>query len=259
LNGGESDFTHATQDRDHGAPESQRRTVGPTDYDTPQYSSSSYSDTSQSFHHPRPDINTQPLTRWVYEWEDPHFYNMLLQQWQTTTAWTGQTWQDYKAEFLRVQGLNVMSTVEYQMATQMGVFPFLQRWSFITMTMVLYLYARLSLLWYCMHNYYYDTVCMQNYDIIPLVRFCDVLYIKLCIDHAKIFLTLPSVYRSNRPVTGPYRAIYRSVPNELAFQFEIWICSVFSGNRGLPTGLPKPPACGSRVRTGKVNPELSRH
>jgi protein-disulfide isomerase-like protein with CxxC motif len=63
----------------------------------------------------------------VYEWEDPHFYNMLLQQWQKTAAWTGQTWQDYKAELLRVQGLNVMSTVEYQMATQMGVFPFLQR------------------------------------------------------------------------------------------------------------------------------------
>jgi hypothetical protein len=62
----------------------------------------------------------------VYEWEDPHFYNMLLQQWQMTTAWTGQTWQDYKAELLIVQGLNVMSTAEYQMATQMGVFPFLQ-------------------------------------------------------------------------------------------------------------------------------------
>jgi hypothetical protein len=63
----------------------------------------------------------------VYEWEDPHFYNMLLQQWQTTAAWTGQTWQDYKAELLRVPDLNVMSTAEYQMATQMGAFPFLQR------------------------------------------------------------------------------------------------------------------------------------
>jgi hypothetical protein len=39
-----------------------------------------------------------------------------------------------------------------------------------------------------MHNYYYDIVCIQNYDIIPLVRFCDDLYIKLCIDHAKIFI-----------------------------------------------------------------------
>jgi hypothetical protein len=51
------------------------------------------------------------------------------------------------------------------------------------------LYARLALsLWYCMHNYYYDIVCMQNYVIIPLVRSCDVLYIELCIDHANIFI-----------------------------------------------------------------------
>jgi hypothetical protein len=39
-----------------------------------------------------------------------------------------------------------------------------------------------------MHDYYYDIVCMQNYDIILLVRFCDVLYIELCIDHANIFI-----------------------------------------------------------------------
>ncbi|XP_039822551.1 uncharacterized protein LOC120684729 [Panicum virgatum] len=54
---GETQFTHATQDTDHGAPQSQRRTIGPTDYDTPQYSSSSYSDTSQSFHYLIPDIS----------------------------------------------------------------------------------------------------------------------------------------------------------------------------------------------------------
>jgi hypothetical protein len=62
----------------------------------------------------------------VYKWEDPQIYAMLIQQWETTAAWTGQTWQDYKAELLRVQGLNVMSTAEYQIATQMGVFPFIQ-------------------------------------------------------------------------------------------------------------------------------------
>jgi hypothetical protein len=45
---------------------------------------------------------------------------MLIQQWETKAAWTSQTWHDYKAELLRVQGLNVMSTAEYQMATQMG-------------------------------------------------------------------------------------------------------------------------------------------
>jgi REP element-mobilizing transposase RayT len=42
-----------------------------------------------------------------------------------------------------------------------------------------------------MHNYYYDIVSMQNYDIIAFVRFCEVLYINLCIDHAKIFINLP--------------------------------------------------------------------
>ena len=35
LIAGETQFTHATQDPDHGAPELQRRTVRPTDYDTP--------------------------------------------------------------------------------------------------------------------------------------------------------------------------------------------------------------------------------
>jgi hypothetical protein len=36
------------------------------------------SDTSKYFHYPRPDIDMHPPTRWVYEWKDPHFYNMLL-------------------------------------------------------------------------------------------------------------------------------------------------------------------------------------
>ena len=40
-------------------------------------------------------------------------------------AHSGQSWQDYKAELLRVRGLNVMCTAEYQMVSQMGVFPFL--------------------------------------------------------------------------------------------------------------------------------------
>jgi hypothetical protein len=90
--------------------------------------------------------------------------------------------------------------------------------------MVLYLYARLALsLWYYMHNYYYDIVCMQNYVIIPLVRFCDVLYIELCIDHDSIFinsspenhkyisvfLSSASVYQPYRPVTDPNRTVNR--------------------------------------------------
>ena len=54
---------------------------------------------------------------------------MLVQEWETTSAWTGQSWQDYKAELLRllrVRGLNVMSTAEYQIASQMGAFPFVR-------------------------------------------------------------------------------------------------------------------------------------
>ena len=78
LIAGETQFTHATQDTYHGAPQSQRRTVGLTDYDTPRYSSSSYSDSSQSFHYPIPDISMQPPMRWVYEWEDLHFHTMLV-------------------------------------------------------------------------------------------------------------------------------------------------------------------------------------
>ena len=122
----ETQFTHATQDTDHGAPQSQRRTVGPTDYDTPHCSSFFYSDISLSFHYFIPDISMQPPTRWVYEWKDTHFYTMLVQEWETTSAWTGQSWQDYKGELLRVRCLNVMSTAEYQTASQMGIFSFLR-------------------------------------------------------------------------------------------------------------------------------------
>jgi hypothetical protein len=109
-----------------------------------------------------------------------------------------------------------------------------------------------------MHNYYYDIVCMQNYVIIPLVRFCDVLYIKLCIDHANIFINsslenqkhtvgfpsfsfgLPPV----RSVTGPNRSVYRSLTEWTGGWFEIWICSVIAGYRGLPIGKPLPEAGG---------------
>jgi hypothetical protein len=34
---GKIEFTHATQNLDHGQPESQRRAVGSTYYDTPEY------------------------------------------------------------------------------------------------------------------------------------------------------------------------------------------------------------------------------
>jgi hypothetical protein len=92
LTVGETEYTHATQDRDHRAPQSQRRTVGASQYDL-TYSSSSYNNTSQSqSFYPIPDINTQAQTAWVYGCEDPNFYNMLVNECQTTSAWTGLTW-----------------------------------------------------------------------------------------------------------------------------------------------------------------------
>jgi hypothetical protein len=78
----------------------------------------------------------------VHEWEDPHFYNMLVSEWQTTSAWTGLTWQQYKVELLRVKGLNVMSIAEYRSASQMGVFHF-YHWIFI----VLYDLYRIICIW----------------------------------------------------------------------------------------------------------------
>jgi hypothetical protein len=48
-----------------------------------------------------------------------------------------------------------------------------------------------------MNDYYYDIICMQNYDIIPLVRFCEVLYINICIGHAKILINLPPGNHTN--------------------------------------------------------------
>jgi hypothetical protein len=93
--------------------------------------STNYDILQSTYHYPIPEMkpptrwmSVQSPTRWVYEWEDPQFYTMLVQEWETTLAWTDQTLQDYKAELLRVRGLNVMSTTKYQIVSQMGVFPF---------------------------------------------------------------------------------------------------------------------------------------
>jgi hypothetical protein len=73
-----------------------------------------------------------------------------------------------------------------------------------------------------MHTYYYDIGCMQNYDIIPLVRFCEVLYIYLCIDHAKIFINLPP---GNHKNMFGFSAFHVGLPLKL------------TGYRSLPSGL----------------------
>ncbi|TVU34001.1 hypothetical protein EJB05_15822, partial [Eragrostis curvula] len=119
---GETYFTHATQDQDHGAPNSQRTTVTERGrgrqhhhggYLSPQESDTSGNYTSGSsnsyYSYSLADPTTQPTQKVVYQWEDPDFYNMLMDQWRTTAAWTGQTWLEYKAELLATQGLVLMS------------------------------------------------------------------------------------------------------------------------------------------------------
>jgi hypothetical protein len=72
-----------------------------------------------------------------------------------------------------------------------------------------------------------------------MLRF-SLIYRRRTTKTCSVFLPFTLVYRPNRPVTSPYRAVYRSKPIELVFQFGFWICSVLTGYRGLPTGLLKP-------------------
>ena len=117
-------FTHATQDQDHGVPTSHREVTGPdvgTQHGYVGYSETEESSSSStlfginvpSYDYQIPDAQTQPPVRWVHEWIDQEFYEMLYSEWQTTAHWTGQTWHEYKAELLRCQGIMLVSTKDY--------------------------------------------------------------------------------------------------------------------------------------------------
>jgi hypothetical protein len=54
--------------------------------------------------------------RWVYEWEDIKYYQMLVESWITTSSWTDQTWTGYNAQLIHEQGIMLLSTEEYNMA-----------------------------------------------------------------------------------------------------------------------------------------------
>jgi hypothetical protein len=163
----------------------------------------------------------QPPTRWVYEWQDPYFYTMLVCEWQTTWLWTGQTLQDYKAELLRLRGLNVMFTAEYKMVSQMGVFSFLQRhWciqlvSMMSITEPVYVWLH----GICI-NFYTYAICMDYYSCVSYlygaaITHCSFLVI-ICIDmdysigHAKMFIELAK---------KPTGSVNRTKPFELASGF----------------------------------------
>jgi hypothetical protein len=136
LFSGESHYTHTTQDTDHGAPHSQRETITDQDshtgrgrgrgrqhYLSPVNNSSSqntgssapYAHGFNSYMAPYPSQLVQNM-QWVYEYENPEFYNMSVQQWQTTIAWMGQTWEEYKAQLLATQGITILSTIKLHMA-----------------------------------------------------------------------------------------------------------------------------------------------
>jgi hypothetical protein len=53
--------------------------------------------------------------QWMYEWESPKFYSMLVSEWQSTAAWTGQTWDDYKANLMANHRIALMSVSDYHM------------------------------------------------------------------------------------------------------------------------------------------------
>lgn len=95
LFAGETEFTHATQDEDHGAPQSQRTNVMEGargkgrkyhygTYLSPQESDTSFDATSESshdyHHYMLPNPSTEQTPTWVYEWQDPGFYDMLFSQ-----------------------------------------------------------------------------------------------------------------------------------------------------------------------------------
>jgi hypothetical protein len=140
---GEADFTHATQDTDHGAPSSQRITVtasprrrgrgGGWQHHLALRSSTSSiqsgSESSSSYAHGYPEyLSPDPSTivhdvQWVYEWESPEFYSMLISEWQSTAAWMGQTWDDYKASLMANRHVALMSVNDYHMANFTWMMP----------------------------------------------------------------------------------------------------------------------------------------
>jgi hypothetical protein len=82
---------------------------------TDSESSSSYAHGYSEYLAPDPSTTIHDV-QWVHEWENPEFYNMLVSEWQTTTAWTGQRWEEYKASLLATRRIALMSTIKHHMA-----------------------------------------------------------------------------------------------------------------------------------------------
>jgi hypothetical protein len=79
--------------------------------------------------------------QWVYEWENPEFYSMLVSEWQIIATWTGQSWEEYKVSLLATQRIALMSTIEHHMTHYTWLMPhwYLCIWSLCTRVVVLLL------------------------------------------------------------------------------------------------------------------------
>jgi hypothetical protein len=79
------------------------------------------SESSSSYAHGYPEyLAPDPSTvvhvvQWVYEWKSLKFYSMLVSEWQTTAAWTGQMRDDYKASLMANRRITLMSVNDYHM------------------------------------------------------------------------------------------------------------------------------------------------
>jgi hypothetical protein len=48
---------------------------------------------------------------------------MLVSEWQTTVAWTGQIWDDYKASLMANRRITLMSVNDYHMTYYTWMMP----------------------------------------------------------------------------------------------------------------------------------------
>lgn len=60
-----------------------------------------------------PEATLISNTNYIYQWQQPEYYEMLYQDWQTRSLWSGQSWEDYKAQLHATQGIMLISTWDY--------------------------------------------------------------------------------------------------------------------------------------------------
>jgi hypothetical protein len=130
----EVDFTHTTHDTDNDLPSSQMITMtwsprwqcrggGRHHHLSLRQSTSSIQSGSESSYYAHgypeylaPDLSTVVHdVQWVYKWDSPEFYSMLVSEWQTTAAWTRQIWDDYKTSLMANQYIVLTSVNDYHM------------------------------------------------------------------------------------------------------------------------------------------------